>query len=187
RIKTSPHQGCKQNRKGLLPAHVLNEPDQIVVKVFWRSVAVHFFFGFVIVAELNKDVVAGFDVGQKVGPKPLRDESPGASSILGVIPDLNLLVTIEERLQAFAPAGFRPFGRQFFRHGGIASKMNGDWLLTESPARQQHQNKSCAIPGKRYERSAIPWSLPPWRWCAILREHDFLLLTRRSELPRQSP
>ena len=94
-IKAAAHQRRKQNGKGLLAAHIIYEPNQIFAVVIRRSVAVYFFFGFVIVAELDKHVVAGFDVSQKIVPKPLRDKSPGAASIFGVVPDLYQFVIKE--------------------------------------------------------------------------------------------
>src|SRR5689334_10224483 len=91
-IKPAAHQRREQDREGLLAANIANEPNQVLAVVIRRRVAVYLFCGFVIVAKLDEDEVAGFDVSQKIVPKPLRDKSPGAASIFGVIPDFDLLV-----------------------------------------------------------------------------------------------
>src|SRR5439155_18999971 len=85
--------------------------------------AIDFFFRFVVVAELDENVIARAQLIDNGLPSSLGNERPGASSVLRAVFN-DYFVGLKKFSEHFPPAGFRSLLRWFLRHRRIAREIN---------------------------------------------------------------
>jgi hypothetical protein len=104
---------------GLFTFHVLYETAQVTTVIVGRCVTVGFIAGLIIVAELDKDVIAGLQIIDDTAPQSFFDEGARTATIARPVFDDDG-VGIEVLLKRFAPTGFRPTIGLLGRHRRIA-------------------------------------------------------------------
>ena len=103
----------------------------------------------VVVAELDQDVVAGFQIGGELVPEDFVEEGPGAAAGAGAIHDADLF-GVEVIREGIAPAfALRVAG------GGIAGDEDGGHGLTESCPRED-EYRDQALHGSANARTFEP-------------------------------
>src|SRR5512133_1010198 len=88
RIELSPNDWCEENWDGASGARFAHEPFEVApVGALRRRVPSRVFRLFVVVAELNEEVVARLQLDERGVPLPFVDEALRASTIDGVVVD----------------------------------------------------------------------------------------------------
>ncbi len=126
-VEPPAHHGSHQNGMSVFRARFSHEALQIGAIIRRRRVAVGLVLRFVVVPELDEDVIACMQRVDDALPASFRDESAGAAPVSRVILDTDA-GGIEEILQHLAPPGLGTFLGELWSHRRIACEMNHDSL-----------------------------------------------------------
>src|SRR6266542_5048068 len=131
-IEPSAHYRSQQHRNCFFGAYFCHKPNQVISIVIRRRVAIDFFLRFIVMSELNKNVIAFVKLIDDCLPTVLRNECASTTAVLRTVVDDHLVVL--EKLPQHLP---QP----------VSGRFSGSFCaMVESPARKIVIVLRCASP-----------------------------------------
>ena len=142
RTEIAPYDGVEQYGDGSLGACLGNETFQVGIERTATGIGMPLGIGlFVVVAELDKDVIALLQQRKHLVPPAFVDEALGAASVHGMI--IHPYLFGQESGQHLSPSSFGvAAGQVLVGHGRIANHKNGYcWLVGFERRKDQKQGQ----------------------------------------------